>query len=93
MYKYTPEERLIIDKMLSWQVCAACQCGCMYLQPAHVKTVGSGGKHKHNVLPFCPNCHDAQHKMGIITFQAQMKIDMSSLAITIWNTAEEAVRV
>ena len=90
-YKYTPEERAIIDMMLSWCVCATCQAGCIYLQPHHVDTVGAGGKHERNVLPVCSNCHNAVHTKGRHTFQVMMGVNMKPLAILIWDTAKEAV--
>lgn len=62
-------------------------CGSPYTVPAHVKSRGAGGTDS-DCVPLCDTkrrwahgvsgegCHDAQHRIGIKTFQARFGVDL-----------------
>ena len=48
--------------------------------PAHVKTVGSGGPDAENIVPLCHYHHQELHSIGIVTFQLHYNINLKQVA-------------
>lgn len=53
--------------------------------PAHVKTVGSGGPDAENIVPLCHYHHQELHNIGIITFQLHYNVDLKTVALTVFE--------
>lgn len=51
-------------------------CGRGPSDAAHVKSRGSGGGYRDNLVPLCREHHTEQHQIGIDTFQMKYNIDM-----------------
>jgi hypothetical protein len=47
---------------------------------AHVKTRGSGGADRNNVVPLCRWHHVAQHNMGIRSFEKWWRVNLKEIA-------------
>ena len=50
------------------------------VDPAHVKTRGSGGDDLYNCVPMVHSLHDELGRIGIKTFQRKYAIDLSAVA-------------
>jgi hypothetical protein len=53
----------------------------IWVDPAHVKTRGSGGSDLHNALSLSRAKHEEQHHIGIPAFEAKYGVSMKALAI------------
>lgn len=56
----------------------------METEPAHVKTKGSGGQDRGNVVPLCPKHHDEQEgdTAGFeATYQINLKLEAAKLLV------------
>jgi hypothetical protein len=49
-------------------------------QACHVKNRGAGGKDRGNLYPGCGAAHEHQHRLGIRSFEATWKLDLTFLA-------------
>lgn len=80
--------------LVAWireQVCAVAsragrgECGSHFLnrrptEPAHIKTQGSGGYDRDNVVPLCPKHHDEQEGCTR-EFEAKYNVNLRALAV------------
>lgn len=73
---YGSKERVAWVKSLP---CAACQrSNC---QNAHTENGGMGRKADYDtIVPLCPDCHAALHRMGTETFSRLWSLDLSAYA-------------
>ena len=56
------EDRKLLDEFKNNPCCV---CGSSPSDPAHIKTVGSGGPDESfNLISLCRICHGTQHKIG-----------------------------
>jgi hypothetical protein len=53
----------------------------IWVDPAHVKTRGSGGSDLYNALSLAREKHEEQHQIGIPAFEAKYGVSMKGLAI------------
>ena len=64
-----------------------------YLQPAHVRSKGAGGKDFENIVCLCGPApfghHGEQHTTGIKTFQDKYKLDMKARAVEVQREWDE----
>lgn len=66
-------------------------CNTRGSDPAHIKSVGSGGDDvEENVVPLCRACHQEQGKIGIVSFALKypaflMAIESKGWAINQFN--------
>jgi len=58
----------------------SCPLGIFGSQCAHVQSRGAGGDDIGNCVPLCAYHHDAQHTMGIVSFQQHYGIDLHAIA-------------
>lgn len=50
------------------------------VQVCHVKTRGSGGADRNNVVPMCAGAHDQQGVLGIRDFEKHWRVDLKTIA-------------
>ena len=59
--------------------------------PAHIKTVGSGGPDTENIVPLCHFHHQELHNVGIITFQVEYNVNLKNVAIEIFRQYSSSI--
>jgi len=60
--------------------------------PDHVKTVGSGGKDRKNLIPVCYKHHTERHNKGRKTFEDKYGIELAQIAEETWTKLSEVIQ-
>lgn len=72
--------RYTIRNVATKDWCDVCPPLRWSVEPAHLKTRGTGGDDRNNVVPLCPKHHDEQEGKTA-TFQSKYGVDLMALAV------------
>ena len=92
--KTSEEENWISEEIIRWLRGIGCiLCGHLNgsIHIHHVKTRGSGGEDKLNVVPLCAIHHAEIHTIGRNTFDKKYGVSLSDCAAMLWANGRNII--
>ena len=86
MFSKTSKKRIVNKALLkSYHAMYCLVCGSTPCDPAHVKTIGSGGNDvEYNLVPLCRLHHIEQHKVGWFKMMEKYEVVSGKLRAMKW---------